>query len=110
MIANNELEIWLANAAAKLPAGSPERQELEAIKTLLPKLQQGDAGKRQIAEVYKNWVSKIEAVSPSGRALALYQDLSTAFVIGRNLPDLPSDEGTARRPERVAQQLMLNCL
>ena len=110
VIANNELEVWLGHAAAKLSPGSPERQELDGLKLALGKLQQGDAGKRQIAEVYRNWISKIEAISPSGRALALYQDLSTAFVTGRNLPDLPSDEGTARRPERVAQQLMLNCL
>ena len=110
VIANNELAVWLGHAIAKLPVGSTETKELEVLKLALDKLQQGDAGKRQIAEVYRTWIAKIEAVSPTGRALALYQDLSTAFVTGRNLPDLPSDEGTARRPERVAQQLMLNCL
>ena len=110
VIANNELSVWLGHAIAKLPAGSTEARELDALRLTLDRLQHGDAGKRQIAEVYRNWVTKIEAVAPTGRALALYQDLSTAFVTGRNLPELPSDEGTARRPERVAQQLMLNCL
>lgn len=50
VIANNELEVWLGHAAAKLPSGSPERSELDALKLTISKLQQGDAGKRQIAD------------------------------------------------------------
>ena len=64
----------------------------------------------QVATFYKEWFDKISAVSPPGRALALYQDLSSAFVIGKKLPDLPNDEGTARKPWQVAKQLMVNCL
>ncbi len=110
VLANNELELWLDEAAQKLAPGSIERCELEQLRKDIPQLLQGDSAKRQIASIYKDWITKIETVAPQGRALALYQDLSSAFVTGRNLKDLPSAEGTARRPERVAQQLMLNCL
>lgn len=64
----------------------------------------------QIAKSYKNWLNEIEASQPAGRALALYQMLSSAYVLGKALPSLPSTEGTASRPERVAEYLMLNCL
>ena len=36
--------------------------------------------------------------------MALFQDLSAAYALGKSLPDLP-DEGTARRPEAVAEPL-----
>lgn len=66
--------------------------------------------RRQIAAFYKQWVDKIETVSPMGRAIALYQDLSSAYVLGKSLNPLPPTEKPGRRPERVAQQLMLTCL
>ena len=72
-----------------------------------------DQARAQVAEFYKRWLGSLESVSPSGRSFALYQDLSNAYVLGRRfpgLPDLPDDEKTARRPERVAEQLMLQCL
>ena len=64
----------------------------------------------QIAKFYKGWFDEIEAVPRPGRALALYQMLSSAYVLGKALPSLPSSERTARRPERVAEYFMLNCL
>ena len=41
--------------------------------------------------------------------MALFQDLSTAYALGKSLPDL-EDEGTGRRPEAIAEPLMLSCL
>lgn len=64
----------------------------------------------QIAKFYKKWFNEIEASPDAGRALALYQMLSSAYILGKTLPNLPANEGTARRPERVAEYLMLNCL
>ncbi len=41
--------------------------------------------------------------------MALFQDLSAAYTLGKTLPDL-DNEGTARRPEVIAEALMLICL
>ena len=74
------------------------------------KLQTSANGKMQIAKFYKSWFDKFSSLPYAGRALALYQDLSSSYVLGKTLKNLPKEEGTARRPERVAQQLMMNCL
>jgi hypothetical protein len=66
--------------------------------------------KKQIASFYKSWIARIESIPNDGRALVLFQELSTAYVLGKNLPDIPSETGRARKPWVVAQQLMLNCL
>jgi hypothetical protein len=73
-------------------------------------LQVKNEARWQVAQFYKNWFDKFSALPPSGRALALYQDLSSAYVLGKTLPKLPEEEKTARSPARVAKQLMLNCL
>ncbi|NQT12002.1 MAG: hypothetical protein HQ582_04605 [Planctomycetes bacterium] len=69
-----------------------------------------DASRRQIARFYKQWFDELETVPPAGRALALYKMLSAAYVLGKTLPRLAPAERTARRPERIAEHLMLNCL
>ena len=66
--------------------------------------------RRQIALFYKEWLDTIERTPEVGRSLALYQNFSSAFVLGKQLPTLPSSSGYARRPERVAEYFMLNCL
>lgn len=107
---NNELKVWMLEARDKLSAGSQERVELESILLVFDGLQDREAGKRQIAKFYREWVDKLNGMSGSSRALGLYQDLSSAFVTGRMLHEFPPAEASARRPERVAQQLMMNCL
>jgi len=69
-----------------------------------------DEARRQVARFYKDWFDTIAGTPPLGRSLALYQDFSTAYVLGKPLADLPDEEKTARRPERVAEQFMLQCL
>ena len=66
--------------------------------------------RRQIALFYKKWLDTIEKTPQVGRPLALYQDFSSAFVLGKQLPTLPPSSGYTRRPERVAEYFMLNCL
>lgn len=104
------LATWLQNAQAKLPPGTPAHLEFQALAKALPNYFDSEVAKRQITQGYRKWIDKIMASPPNGRSVALYQDLSAAFVTGKMLPDLPDEIGYARRPERVAEQLMLNCL
>ena len=108
--ATPELEQWLKDSLKIVPAGSPEAREIQDLLKHLSALLSSDTAKRQVARVYREWIDKIAAIPPAGRGVALFQDLTSAFVIGKALPDLPDETGPARRPERVAEQLMLNCL
>ena len=108
--ATPDLEQWLKESLRVLPAGSPEAKELQEILKNHSAYLSSETAKRQVARVHRAWIDKIYDVPSSGRAVALFQDLTAAFVIGKSLPDLPDEKGLARRPERVAEQLMLNCL
>lgn len=107
---NPELPAWLSTAQGMLAAGSPEQKEMRDLEKHFPSLFTAELGKRQIARTYRQWLEKIISVPPAGRGVALFQDLSAAFVTGKALPPLPDEQGPARRPERVAEQLMVNCL
>lgn len=108
--ATPDLGAWLRAALTKLPPGGSEQAEFQMLAKNADNYLGADAAKRQVAQVYRKWIDKIMASPPNGRAVALYQDLSGAFVTGKMLPELPDEVGHARRPERVAEQLMLNCL
>jgi hypothetical protein len=109
-IVSHNLKTWLAEAIAKIPATDKAATELSAIEKDFSKLQVTANARLQVAKFYKSWFHKFATLPKSGRALALYQDLSSAYVLGATLDDLPAEEKTGRKPERVAQQLMLNCL
>lgn len=110
-VVSSELEVWLGQATESFPKGNAVRSELENLRRRLAPLYEVENARRQVARFYQQWFDLIEAVPRAGRALALYQDLSSAFVSGRNINSaLPRTEGTARRPERIAEQLMLSCL
>jgi hypothetical protein len=101
-----QLENWLKS----LPRNDPGLSDLT---DLIPHFRNyfiEEQARSQVARFYKSWFDRINATQPIGRALALYQDFSTAYVLGKQLDDLPRDEGTARRPERIAEQFMLHCL
>lgn len=108
--ATPELEQWLKDSLDILPQKSPEASELQELLKHLSALLSSDTAKRQVARSYREWIDKIVGIPPAGRSVALFQDLTAAFVTGRSLPDLPDEKGPARRPERVAEQLMINCL
>jgi hypothetical protein len=108
-VMNAQLKQWLTASLAVIPSGDPAHGQFQYIQRNFERLQSQDA-RGQIAKFYKEWFDRIAATPPAGRALALYQELSSAYVLGKGLPDLPDVEKTARRPERVAQQLMLTCL
>lgn len=107
-VASPGLVDWLRDALTKMPKSDPAFSVFEHLSRTLrlrPK-----PTRDQVVRFYKTWFDGLESVPPKGRALALYQDLSKAFVLGRSLQSLPPEEKSARRPDRVAQQLMLSCL
>jgi len=107
-----ELITWLNGIESKLQNDKEGLNDFKRLKSRATKLISADkqSAKDQIAEFYKQWFDTIEDISQAGRSLALFQDLSAAFVMGRNLSLLPKTEKSARRPERIAEQLMFNCL
>lgn len=109
-IATPDLRKWLNDVLTQLPPGDPSATEFSSLLKEFSRLQQPVEGRRQIAEFYKGWFDKFATLPPPGRAVALYQDLSLAYVLGKALPQLPDEEKTARSAARVAKQLMLNCL
>lgn len=100
---------WLDQASAKLGPSHPAHAEFSGIRKDYTALSGSDRAREQVAGFYKQWFSVIAAAPKAGRSMALFQDLSAAYAFGKSLPDL-ADEGTARRPEAVAESLMLSCL
>jgi hypothetical protein len=105
-----ELEKWLKQSVTTLGPANPATRDFSEILRNFTILADRKQARRQVAQFYKKWFDLISANPAMGLALALFQDLSSAYVLGKTLSDLPKDEKTGRRPERVAQQLMLNCL
>ena len=101
---------WLDQAIGKTGETGKAFQEFSSLRKNYPQLKTQEVARRQIASFYKDWLDEIAKAHPSGRALALYQDLSSAYVLGKTLPTLPKPEKTARRPERVAEYFMMSCL
>jgi len=106
----SEHQKWIENTLRKL---TPEMPKYAAFEYLLKNwgyYSDEATARRQIIKFYAKWIETIRVMPKDGRALALYQDLSSAYVLGRSLDDLPDIEKTARRPEKIAEQLMINCL
>lgn len=108
VVVSRDLEQWLSGSLKKMPPSDLAYIEFAALLGRFPVLLRGN-NRNQIAGTYKKWIDSLASVPSAGRSLTLYQQLSSSYVLGKSLPDLP-DKGTARRPERVAQQLMLVCL
>jgi len=109
-IASPKLREWLDKALKRLSPQDSAHRELSVLKKRFQTYSGNRAAARQVADFYSQWLGRLSASAPAGRALALYQEFSSAFVLGRQLPTMPKAERTARRPERVAEQLMLHCL
>ena len=106
---------WLRDCARRLSPTDPFQRDFAYLLEKFDLLRDRDAAAMQIAEFQKKWFEKIETVPQAGRALALYQDLSAAFVLGRQLPllpqsTLPNSPSTILEAGKVAEQLMLKCL
>jgi len=115
-VINDEFRTWIEKSLQKLSVDDQAYKGLQYIQKRFKLLKHREASKKYTAQFYKYWFDKIASCPPDGRALALYQDLSTAFVMGSQLPDLPakclpkSSPSYIRKPGKVAEQLMLNCL
>jgi hypothetical protein len=99
---------WLDEVLKLLPTSHPSYPSFLALRNKFSLLDRGVA-RVQVALAYKEWFDAIAKNPVSGRSMALYQDLSAAYALGKSLPDIPRHK-TARRPESVAEPLMLSCL
>jgi hypothetical protein len=102
---------WLEEAEKSVPKGAKAAQEFEKLRKALPHyMRNKEAARRQVAESYHEWIAKLEQSPEAGRALALYQDLSAAYVVGKGVGKaLPKDD-VVTKADRIAQQLMMFCL
>jgi len=103
------LRPWLEKTLKNLDSHHPAYADLEAVQKRLTFLGDYERAREQVARFYKTWLDILAATPPSGRSLALFQDLSAAYTTGKSLLEIP-DEGPSRRPESIAEPLMLNCL
>jgi hypothetical protein len=117
VVLDNEatLREWLKDTLSRLSPQDSAHSEFQEILTQLPQLQTREMGLRQIARFYSFWLESIGSISKRGRKLALYQELSSAYVIGSQLKDLPeatlpNASKAMRKAGKVAEQLMLKCL
>lgn len=109
--ATAQLRGWLDGVLKKLSSTDPTFMFFKELRrNINVYIQDRNASKFQVAESYKKWFDRIDSVPFPGRKLALYQDLSSAFVLGKQLPKLPRTEAPGRDPGKVAEQLMLKCL
>ena len=111
-VAEGPLKIWLDDVLEQLDPSDTAYKYFLYLRDNFSLLSIQEEARDQVAKFYKKWIDKLEDTPPPGRALALYQDLSSAYVMGKQekLPELPKSEAPGRAPEKVAQQFMLNCL
>jgi len=106
-VANPTLREWLQEALKIIPKNDPAHTQFAEILQNFAHLTHN--GREQVANFYKQWFDKVAAVPESGRALALFQDFSSAYALGKSLPDIPV-KGPGRKASHVAKQFMVNCL
>jgi len=115
VVVNDDLKSWITSVLSELGPKDPTHRDFEDLIEHFDMLRHRDAASNKVAESYKRWFDEIEIVPQVGRALALYQDLSSAYVLGKQLPSLPRT-CLPNVPEKileagaVAEQLMLKCL
>lgn len=100
---------WLDDATARLDPAHPAHREFTTIRKQYTALSDLNTARRQVATFYKRWYDAIAAGPGPGRSMGLFQDLVTAFALGKSLSDLP-ESGLSRKPWAVAEPLMLSCL
>jgi len=84
------LRDWLKDALEKINEADSAYADLAFVLNNFATLRTKPVSREQIARFYKGWFDEIEATPKAGRALALYQMLSSAYVLGKGLPSLPS--------------------
>jgi hypothetical protein len=102
------LRAWIKEILLKIPKGDPAHTQFLDLLNNFDILKDPKASRRQVAKFYRAWLKKFEDIPEEGRALALYQDFSSAYVLGKSLHDIPGDD--VRSPSRIAEQFMTTCL
>lgn len=105
-----ELKPWLEATLTCLSSDDSDYMELKQLDDQLGTILSSGISREQTARFYSEWLNRIENAAPAARSLALYQDFSSAYVLGRQLPLLPPSGSSVRKAERVAEYFMLNCL
>lgn len=103
------LRTWLSKTLSSIGSAHPAYKDFELIQKQLTLLSDPETARSQVSKFYRSWLDMLALTPRPGRSLGLFQDLSTAYALGKSLTELAA-EGTARRPESVAEPLMLNCL
>jgi hypothetical protein len=106
---SQKLKLWLGESMDILGPAHPAHSQFSKIRKQFALLQAQNPAREQVARFYKRWFDSIAASPSAGRSMALYQDLSAAYALGRSLPEIEGED-TARRPEAIAEPLMLNCI
>lgn len=105
------LKDWIPNALKAKGLPQTVSQSLSDLLDVIGKGLDKEPARKRTAKFYKQWIDTLAANHPDGRAVALYQDLSAAFVAGSKMPSLGDEEKPAtREPAKVAKQLMMSCL
>jgi len=115
VVVEKELEGWLKDSLTKLASNDTAFLEFSDMLKNFSKLKTRIISLNQSAKSYRDWLKNIENKPKAGRKFALYQDLSSAYVIGSQLRPLPSKvvpyvSAPIRKAGKVAEQLMLSCL
>ena len=108
-IASDELRSWLDHTVSRMGVGHPARNEFQQLYRRFSYYQDKAHAREQIARAYKGWFDSTAASPINGRSMAMFQDLSAAYALGRALTNI-GGKGTDRKPESVVEPLMLNCL
>jgi len=103
------LQSWLDKAISRITPAHPACGEFTVLRNTLSNLSSREPAKRQVARFYKTWFDALAGTPAQGRALALFQDVSSAYALGKTLPQLDRKD-SARKPHAVAEPLMMNCL
>jgi len=105
---SSDLKTWIEDALQKIPKNDIAHEQFSDVLRHFHMLGGKKQARRQIARFYRGWLKKFEGIPLEGRALALYQDFSSAYVLGKTLNDIPGDD--VRSPSRIAEQFMMTCL
>ncbi len=110
IVLSPELKLWLTEVLNLLSKDDSAYRQLNELRGQYDTIFSTGSSRMQTAAFYNEWLACIEKAPPSSRSLTLYQDFSSAFVLGKQLPMLPRSGSSARKAERVAEYFMLNCL
>lgn len=101
---------WMKHAIVEMPNDSTRAEFTSTMERASSSYLVDDLKrKQQIAKFHRGWYDVIAQSPLSGRPLALYQCMSSAYVLGKALDRLPDSENV-RKPESVAKLLMMHCL